>query len=104
MLHVVCIDTFPIHMHEYSLALEMYRYRKLAAESLQYRPLFWKLPTLVGFTTSVAVAPFLVSDTPPVSNCPPLAANQAVPLLKVQVILPIPSGPDICFRSVMGYS
>ena len=91
-------------MHGNLLALEMNRKKKLVVMSVQYRPLFWKLLTLDGFTTSVAVAPFLVSDTPPVSNCPPLAANVAVPLLTVQLIIPIPSGPDICCRSVMGNS
>ena len=82
----------------------MNREKKLVLISVQYRCLFWKLPTLDGFTISVAVAPFSVSDTPPVSNRPPLAANLAVPLLTVHVILPIPSGPDICCRSVMGNS
>ena len=72
---------------------------------MQNSCLFRKLSTLDGFTTSVAVAPFLVSDTPSVSNLYPLLSmNLAVPLLTVQVILPIPSGPDICCRSIMGSS
>ena len=71
---------------------------------MQYTPLFWKLLTFDVLTTSVDVAPSLVSVTAPASIRPPLAANLAVPLLTVQVILPIPSGPAICCRSVMGNS
>ena len=71
---------------------------------MQYTPLFWKLLTFDVFTTSVDVDPFLLSVTPPASIRPPLAKNLAAPLLTVQVILPIASGPAICCRSVMGNS
>ena len=91
-------------MQFYLLAVEMKRYKKLIPILVQYRSLFWKLPTLDVFTTSVVVDAFFVWVTPPVSNTPPLATNLAVPLLTMQVILPIPSGPDICCRSVMGNS
>ena len=59
--HVWCaLCTLQVVMQFYLLALEMKRCKKLVLILVQYGSLFWKLPTLDGFTTNVAVAPFLV--------------------------------------------
>ena len=58
-LYIYYYSTYVVVMWEL-LALEMNKYKKLVLISVQYRYLFWKLSTLDGFTTSVAVAPFLV--------------------------------------------
>ena len=53
----------------------------------QYMSLLFKLSGRLNTSVAVASCPIIVE-----------------PLLSAQVILPIPSGPDICCKSVMGKS
>ena len=65
--------------------------------NLQKPSMLWKLLVSLAVTVRDARVPFFISTGPPVGGFP-CNLNQAVPLLKVQLILPIPSGPDICCR------
>ena len=70
--------------------------------SVQYMSVLSRLS--VRFTSSIAVAPFPIWVTPLVCSGFPLVKNLAVPLLTVQMTLPIPSASVICCTSVMGNS
>ena len=94
------VQTYCANIHSLLFEDVRQRQKQFVSRSSQYMSLFWKLLTVVVFTKSTA--PFDTRVTPIVCNVPFELLNLAVPLLAVQVILPIPFGPDICCRSVMG--